>query len=573
MINVDNTISMLRKLEPVGDPAAVQRYAQMHKNDPYIMSLAMSEANRRKEALAAQHLNAPQQPKVVDQAIQGMAAPMPEHVGIGQLPAGDMNFADGGIVAFSGGGDVPRYQSQGLVRYPGVMQYGGTYPGQPGGGLMFGNAQGMTGYEGMGAKEFLGTVYTQALRKLGLEDKAAKLTPAEQRAAEAEANKIAVTKGMEYSPENYGVSKPAPAFVDPRLVGKTPPEQTVAAAPPLAAPTADAGAAGAKGPGQRTPSGGPAAAPAAAPAATTPAQGGLADLQKTYEDIAAKQTYKDPAADRLSALEVKETAAAQAEKAALERDQARFADVFKGREARLGKRETEIGEQKDTNTNLSLLNAGLAIMSTPGGLATALGKGAQVGTAHFAAGLDKIRSAQDKLDEARDRMEELKLNRDEMDAKEIRAAESKIRNVGIDGEKRAIDGIRQAAQVNRETAKAVFDKTAQLGITQLEVAGREKVAQIGLQGHMAQAAATRAASEGSRMSTLAESVRKNIAAEALKKFPYDTNAQANYEQQALQAALRTNPGLAQYLGIPGGGGGTAQLNPSDAALVQKYTGR
>jgi len=147
----------------------------------------------------------------------------------------------------------------------------------------------------------------------------------------------------------------------------------------------------------------------------------------------------------------------------------------------------------------------------------------------------------------------LKLNRAEMSAKEIRAADSKILNIEVDAEKRAIDGIRQAAGVNETRAKTIFDKTAQLGITQLEIAGRERVAQIGREGSMAQAAATRAASESIRMATLAESVRKNIAAEALKKFPYDTAKQAEYAQAELKAALRSNPALAQYLGVPGGG--------------------
>ena len=275
-------------------------------------------------------------------------------------------------------------------------------------------------------------------------------------------------------------------------------------------------------------------------------------MQAKYNKIAAAQDYKDPAAARLDALKAKKTAAAKAERADLERDQARFAEAFKGREGRLTERATDIAKQKDTNTGLAFLNAGLAIMSTPGGLATALGKGAQVGTAQFAAGLDKIRSAQERLDDARDRLEDLKLNRAEMSAKESRAADSKIRNIEVDAEERVIDGIRQAAGVNETRAKTIFDKTAQLGITQLEVAGRERVAQIGREGSMAQAAATRAASESIRMATLAESVRKNIAAEALKKFPYDTAKQAEYTQAELKAALRSNPALAQYLGVPGG---------------------
>lgn len=117
MIDVNKITSTLAKLPD----AQLQQYAQMHKADPYIMALAMTESNRRKEMRSAGQgaQGVQEQPKVVDQEIAGMAprpAPqqLPEEQGIGALPAGDMNFADGGIVAFAGGGDVERYQYGGM---------------------------------------------------------------------------------------------------------------------------------------------------------------------------------------------------------------------------------------------------------------------------------------------------------------------------------------------------------------------------------------------------------------------------------------------------------------------------
>ena len=123
MLNVNKITSMLSRLQP---DSALQQYAAMHKNDPYIMALAVSEANRRKEAkIAAQGAQGQmEQPKVVDQELAEMApapvAPqmLPEDVGIARLPTGDMNYAGGGIVAFADGGDVERYQSNGLVQPP-----------------------------------------------------------------------------------------------------------------------------------------------------------------------------------------------------------------------------------------------------------------------------------------------------------------------------------------------------------------------------------------------------------------------------------------------------------------------
>ena len=123
--NVDLITQTLAKLQP---DAALQNYARMHKNDPYILSLATAESNRRKALrVAAQGQNAGQQPTVVDQNIAGMApAPvmtgsggtlqtgyggpvttgmaaggLPEDQGIAQIPTPNMQYmADGGIAGY-----------------------------------------------------------------------------------------------------------------------------------------------------------------------------------------------------------------------------------------------------------------------------------------------------------------------------------------------------------------------------------------------------------------------------------------------------------------------------------------
>jgi len=98
----------------------LQDYATLHKNNPYIVTMALSIANQKKQMKAAQDGQAGMmpQPKVVDQDIAQMLAPppqqmaqaMPEDQGIATLPAQNMqNFASGGIVAFGGGGDVPGF--------------------------------------------------------------------------------------------------------------------------------------------------------------------------------------------------------------------------------------------------------------------------------------------------------------------------------------------------------------------------------------------------------------------------------------------------------------------------------
>jgi hypothetical protein len=121
--------------------SALQQYAALHKNNPYILSLAKLESDRRKSLrLAAQGQNAGQMPTVVDQNIAGMAQQqLPEDQGIAQIPTPNIQrMADGGIAGYeddeegmatggmggmfnfaqqsepvvrmSGGGHIPRYQ-------------------------------------------------------------------------------------------------------------------------------------------------------------------------------------------------------------------------------------------------------------------------------------------------------------------------------------------------------------------------------------------------------------------------------------------------------------------------------
>jgi hypothetical protein len=110
MINVQQITSKLRMMPD----QQLQNYAMQNKDDPYTVSLALSEANTRKQVRTSQQAKTAgmQPPKVVDQDIAGMAAvdPMgnvigalPEDMGIGRLAAPNLKrMADGGIVGFAG---------------------------------------------------------------------------------------------------------------------------------------------------------------------------------------------------------------------------------------------------------------------------------------------------------------------------------------------------------------------------------------------------------------------------------------------------------------------------------------
>ena len=115
--NISDNLAMMP------DPA-LQQFAQMHKTDPYMVSLALSESNRRKAlrtAVQGQAGAAPQ-PKVVDSSIQSMRpapAPvvaqtqLPENQGIARIPAPNMKtLADGGIAGY--GDDEERMATGGM---------------------------------------------------------------------------------------------------------------------------------------------------------------------------------------------------------------------------------------------------------------------------------------------------------------------------------------------------------------------------------------------------------------------------------------------------------------------------
>jgi hypothetical protein len=133
-------------------------------------------------------------------------------------------------------------------------------------------------------------------------------------------------------------------------------------------------------------------------------------------------------------------------------------DVYKDRSDRILARETKLKDQGHQNMGLAFLNAGLAIMSTPGGLATALGKGAQVGTAQYAAGIDKLRAAQERLDDAKERIDDLRLNRKDLNKRDIRQLERERDTALQEGEKLVYGLAKDVYGLDRGDASKMFDK-------------------------------------------------------------------------------------------------------------------
>lgn len=459
-LNVEQITNRLAQMPD----AALQKYAAMNKNDPYIMALAVSESNRRKQMRqAAQGAQGQMpQPKVVDAAVQNMAAPMPEDMGIARLPAGDMNFADGGIVAFADGGDVERYngatgsltgdiqkilQKSPYERTPQdnamLMQAGYNVQSRT-----LGPDSSVAGVneflQGLGPR--MRNYFTGGASRLSDEELAAR--PAVGGVATERvlrglgAEQATIPLGPQASYSNEGRREPG----------------LFAAAP--AAPAATEKPAPTKDTQQRGPS----------PAAPR-ADSGFAALQKQIDAGTAPASDVNPFAEQYKALTAERVKGREKEAEGLEAIQKQYADVFKGREKRLTEREGELAGMKDQSLGLALLQAGAAMMSTPGSLGTAIGKGVDVGSRQYVAGMDKLNAAKERLSDARDRLEELQAQRGEMSARELLKAKSAIDTEKAAGQELLIKANMDLYKISREEAIKRLELSTRLGIAQLQEQG------------------------------------------------------------------------------------------------------
>jgi hypothetical protein len=477
MIDVNKITSMLAKL---GDPQ-LQQYAQMHKNDPYIMSLAMSESNRRKEVRGAGQgaQGMQEQPKVVDSEIAQMAPQqLPEDMGIGQLNAGNMDFASGGIIAFADGGDVERYQSQGLVQPRSMM---GDIPGFVAGTPIFQTPPRVAEDEPLFrrlAREFSESNEAKRVQEARVRAMKGQPLSAEDQARIANADKVKAA--TDTSAQDMAQFDAASNLYMTERAAK----QAAAAAPKVApaAPTADT-----------TRRAGPGAGPVAPIAAATTETGpsGIDALQQKYfggidQEVGGLRNARAGLVAGIKDLAEQNLAATRA-------DIEKRGDVYKGREERLAKQEKGLEGMGDKYMGLALLQAGAAMMTTPGGLGVALGKGVQVGSERYVAGLDKIEAAKSKFAEARDRLDDLRINRDDMNAKDIRAAEKEARESELKGKEMLYNGLVSDLGIKQKNVTAIFGAAAGALETDKRIASSEKIAATQERGQTARSAAQIAA--------------------------------------------------------------------------------
>jgi hypothetical protein len=500
--------------------SALQQYAQLHKNNPYILSLAKSESDRRKALrTAAQGQNAGQMPTVVDQSIAGMTAPvmtqyggrvqtgsggrvqteLPEDQGIAQIPTPNMRgMADGGIAGYeddeegmatggmggmfnfaqqsepvvrmSGGGHIPRYQ--GIPKPSGdgsVVSSNPMYnvPGfqavQPRDTFtQAGSPENMTPWERFSS--YMGEKKKQAtLAEFAYRIQAGIATPDEI----ALYNSARITSGdkaatdVKYPPQDAIRTKDFPG-VKPGF--EKPPADmpgTVVADKPAVKKVID--------------SAGQASSKVASNYPNTPE--GYRQRLDAMAGTAAEA--KDPFAALQAEINAEEKAASLERKAAFEKGVTARGEAFKGREGRLAEREARLGKEDERNTGLALLEAGLGMMTSRGPGLSGIAEGAKAGVASFAAGKQRMLAAKDKLDDARDQIEEYRRNEANMTDKERRAMNDDINRTVIQGKKEGLAGIKQAYGVNQTQALKLLEISANDERSRQENQSRERAAGAG----------------------------------------------------------------------------------------------
>ena len=353
---------------------SLQQFAQLHKGDPYIMALVMSESNRRKKLQQAGMQPQGEAPKVVDQMISSLA--LPEERGIAQLPTPNMaNMADGGIAGYSdeeegyAAGGVPGYADRGTVEEElprGVFKMGDK--------LMYRDASGKM------------REYTAEAKKPGVLDMLKAVSDFSNRNA---------GKPPALPPVPGAPAATAPTFQTPNQQGFMPGGSTP---PPMAPPPAPDNMAPQARP--------PAAAPAAAAAAAAPGITAIAPAPMTAADAmnAARQFTNVDAQNITSDLMAKKARVGQENEQNLadyQKGLGALPEAYKGYEERLKAQEAGAGKEKEDAQGMAIFKAGLAMMSgsSPNALQN-IGKGALAGAEDYQGALKDLKKAAQERDKA-----------------------------------------------------------------------------------------------------------------------------------------------------------------------------
>jgi hypothetical protein len=431
------------------DPKTLRQYGELHKENPYIFPLVFQESqNRQKVYMNQQAAQGMQpQPKVNEQALAQMAPQqLPEDQGIATLAAPNMQqMADGGIAGYDDADFVSRSEPVVMMAGGGVARYqvGGVVAPE-----LLSKYQQELEEMGVGTRMQFSPDVKNVVGQIQAAQEAAYLKKEQQRmlrgpyadaapAPAATATKKESPFEQERARNMARVANEGYTRGDPRALPTMPSakEQLSAGKTPVdAAPKPDTGR-------RNKPVVETAPAAAVTDPSAKPDTGGLDTLMAEYT---RKQELAQGAARN---ADVQYASSLRGEGAKLVADEEKRikdqVDPYKDREARLLKQEKGFEGMGDKYLGLALLQAGAAMMTTPGGIGMALGKGVQVGSERYIQGMEKINAAKDKFADARDRLDDLRLNRSDMNARDIKDAKKEARTLERQAEALFYTGARE----------------------------------------------------------------------------------------------------------------------------------
>lgn len=454
-MNINAVITHLIEMTP----SQRKQFAQVHMDDPMMLSAAKfvdNQVNKQAQSLAAQQTGAAP-PPVNQQAVAQMAgSTLPEDSGIAQLPVENMpaEYAGGGIVAFNKGGQseaekarqreedrknlltIPAYLEDSALAIPKYIANAGNFISNK-------------------AKN----AYARVASALQNEDVPVSEDAPYYRILE-NTNRVRGNVPQEARVDDRQRRDPT-LYVPERAVS---PEARRDDRPNLSSlkgqtdkplPRAE-NTGGGGGPRAET---GPTAPTASTYKETSYKPAEREGLGRIYNDIVASQGEAvDPfAAQNAQKAQLRDKMGKEEFDAAVARKEG-IKDLLSPREKRIADKENRLAQQDDLNLNMSMINAGLAMMQSTGKGLAGIAEGAQKGVGQYTEGLRLNEAARQKIEDAKDAFDELKYNLTNMSEKEIMAAKRTIGEGQITSANEAIAAIAQDRGIKLEAAKVIFMK-------------------------------------------------------------------------------------------------------------------
>ena len=479
------------------DDNALQQYAQMHQEDPYILALSVSEKNRRAALRNSATAQQGAKPTVAQQEIAEM-----QPAGIALLPTPALDetadvemAAGGGIIGYAGGGDVWWEKELENIHAAPVE----------------GPAQLSRMLDYLNYNED-----AERAKKRFAEEQQQKVLLQEAAAAQNRTALNAADAGIRALPLETKTAVKAPP-AEPPINREAPTQEGIRGALPDGAASAASTATAAPVAGAQ-----PAAAPVATSATAANDPGGLRAL---YEDSEKRQAaLEEQRQARLKAYYDNLTKDAATDVTEFEERKKREAEPYDEKRSRITAREQELEKQQKSARAYAIIRAGLAMMSgeSPYALVN-IGRGAQEGLNQYAVDTQRIDKAREGLREELDKIADLQAQARLATGEKLAELRKRQRAVQREGEFKAIE-LAEASGLERakEQGKTLFAGLVNIETKKLTAAIESKYRQqeLAIQGRnsIAAAAAGRSGANDSKADTLSARITKD-ALDAAQKDP------------------------------------------------------